>query len=63
MIRDQQLKLVFPNGQEEVVIEAYTPDAAAASPRLNTVKQLFTGFGGGVDNLPSNVLKFQKPKK
>lgn len=61
MILNNQVNLVFPDGQSEVILEAYTP-MTLKDDRFYTVKAAL----GLVDKKlfdDSNVIEFKKPKK
>jgi hypothetical protein len=64
MLLNNQVQLVFPDGQSEVVLEAYTP-MTLRDDRFYTVKAAL-GLIKEETKAPvedTNVLKFEKPKK
>lgn len=61
MLLNNQVQLVFPDGQSEVVLEAYTP-MTLKDTRFYTVKAAL-GLTKEEVTQPTNVLPFKKPKK
>jgi hypothetical protein len=62
MLLNNQVQLVFPDGQSEVVLEAYTP-MTLRDDRFYTVKAALGLIKEGPPPEDTNVLKFEKPKK
>lgn len=61
MIRDGKPKLVFSDGVEEPILEAYVLQRPNAAGSFHTVKQIFN-----ITRTPepgANVVPFKKPKK